>query len=232
MNAAHRPGRLAATLVAAALAGAGLTVAAAPAAHAAASDAVAKLPISSFSAIAVDSVHQRVFVADSNTDYYLNKGVIAVYDFRGERLTTLQTPAHVSGLALSADSSKLYAGLREQIQTYDTTTFQPAFLASTNTDTCGRELAFSGGQLYFTTPYSQDAGACPTAQTHLDGIVNGVHTRTGWNDYGKLKIEAGPGNRMLMGQPRNDNAADPFLTVYDTSDGSLVRGAAPPLRRQ
>jgi hypothetical protein len=31
---------------------------------------------------------------------------------------------------------------------------------------------------------------------------------------------------MLMGQPRNDNAADPFLTVYDTSDGSLVRGAA------
>ncbi|MCF3131134.1 Ig-like domain repeat protein [Streptomyces olivochromogenes] len=226
MNTAHRPRRLAATLLAVTLAGAGLTVAVAPAAHAAASDAVIKLPFSSYSAIAVDSVHQRVFVADSNTDYYLNKGIIAVYDFQGERITTIQTPAHVSGLALNADSTKLYAGLREQIQTYDTTTFEPALLSYTNTDTCGRELAFSGGQLYFTTPYSQFVGACSTAQTYLDGIVNGVHTRTGWNDYGKIKLESGPGDRMLMGQPRNDNAANPFLAVYDTSNGSLVRNAA------
>ncbi|MGW5659865.1 Ig-like domain repeat protein [Streptomyces sp. NPDC003758] len=226
MNTAHHRRRLSATMLAAVLAGTGLTVAVAPVAHAAASDSVIKLPVSSYSAIAVDSVHQRVFVADSNTDYYLNKGVIAVYDFQGERLTTIQTPAPVSGLALSADSTKLYAGLREQIQTYDTTTFQPAVLAYTNTDTCGRELAFSGGQLYFTTPYSQYVGTCSTAQTYLDGIINGVHTRTGWNDYGKLKLEAGPGDRMLMGQPRNDNAADPFLAVYDTGNGSLVRGAA------
>lgn len=78
----------------------------------------------------------------------------------------------------------------------------------------------------FTTPYSQYVGACSTAQTYLDGIVNGVHTRTGWNDYGKIKLESGSGDRMLMGQPRNDNAANPFLTVYDTSNGSLVRNAA------
>ncbi|MGI5516010.1 Ig-like domain repeat protein [Streptomyces sp. CA-106131] len=226
MNTAHRPRRLAATLLAATLAGAGLTVAVAPAAHAAASDAVVKLPFSSYSAIAVDSVHQRVFVADSNTDYYLNKGTIVAYNFQGERLTTIQTPAHVSGLALSADNTKLYAGLREYIQTYDTTTFEPAFLAYTNTDTCGRELAFSGDQLYFTTPYSQYVGECNNAQTYLDGIVNGVHTRTGWNDYGKLKLEAGPDDRMLMGQPHNDYAANPFLAVYDTSNGSLVRNAA------
>ncbi|MGQ4418997.1 Ig-like domain repeat protein [Streptomyces sp. SAS_269] len=226
MNTAHRSRRLAATLLTAAVAGTGLTVAGAPAAYAAASDAVVKLPISSYSAIAVDSVHQRVFVADSNTGYYLNKGTIAVYDFQGERVATLQTPAHVSGLALSADSSKLYAGLREQIQTYDTTTLAPALLATTYTDTCGRDLAFSSGQLYFTTPYSQYVGECSTAQTYLDGMVNGVHTRTGWNDYGKLQLEAGPGNRMLMGQPRNTKAADPFLTVYDTSGDSLVRNAA------
>ncbi|MFF0227860.1 Ig-like domain repeat protein [Streptomyces sp. NPDC004629] len=225
-NTAHRPRRLAATLLATALAGAGLTVAVAPAAHAAASEAVVKLPISSYSALAVDSVHQRVFIADSNTDYYLNKGTIAVYDFQGGHLATLQTPAHVSGLALSADSGKLHAGLREQIQTYDTTTLEPAVVASTYTDTCGRELAFSGGQLYFTTPYSQYVGTCATASTYLDGIVDGLHTRTGWNDYGKLELEAGPGDRMLMGQPRNDKAANPFLTVYDTRDGALVRGAA------
>ncbi|MEU6176854.1 hypothetical protein [Streptomyces coeruleorubidus] len=122
MNTAHRFRRLAATLSPALLAGTGLTVATAPAAHAAASDAVAKLPISSYSALAVDNVHQRVFVADSNVGYYLNSGTIAVYNFEGERLTTLTTnQAHVSGLAVSADGSKLYAGLRDRIETYDTT---------------------------------------------------------------------------------------------------------------
>ncbi|MEU1301367.1 hypothetical protein [Streptomyces shenzhenensis] len=47
----------------------------------------------------------------------------------------LQPPAHVYGLALSTDSGRLYAGLRERIQTYDTTTFEPTVLAATNTDT-------------------------------------------------------------------------------------------------
>ncbi|OIJ88200.1 hypothetical protein BIV24_21695 [Streptomyces colonosanans] len=213
-------------MLAATLAGAGLTVAVAPAAHAAASDSVVKLPFSSYSAIAVDSVHQRVFVADRATDYYTNKGVIAVYDFRGERLTTIQTPYYVSGLALSADSTKLYAGLRAQIQTYDTTTFEPAMLGYAATDDCGRELAFSGGQLYFTTPNSRYVDECSTAQSYLDVAINGSYSRTGWNDYGKLTLESGPGDRMLMGQPRNNKAANPFLTVYDTSNGSLVRNAA------
>jgi hypothetical protein len=227
LNTAHRSRRLAATLSAALLAGTGLTVVAAPAAYAAASDAVAKLPISSYSALAVDNVHQRVFVADSNVGYYLNSGTIAVYTFEGERLTTLTTnQAHVSGLAVSADGNTLYAGLRERIEAIDTTTYQRTTVASVSTDTCGREIAQSGGQLYFTTPNTTSSSQCATAETHLDGIVNGVHTRTGWNDNGDLQLEAGAGDRMLMGQPLNAKAADPFLAVYDTSDGALVRGAA------
>ncbi|MFI6011724.1 Ig-like domain repeat protein [Streptomyces sp. NPDC051243] len=227
MNTAHRPRPLAATLLAAALAGTGLTVAAAPAAHAAASDAVVKLPISSYSALAVDNVHERVFVADSNVGYYLNSGTIAVYNFEGERLTTITTnQAHVSGLAVSADGSKLYAGLRDRVEAYDTTTYARTIVAYANTDYCGREVAQSGGQTYFTTPLASSVSQCATAETNLDAIVNGGHTRTGWNDYGDLLLEAGAGNRMLMGQPLNTKAANPFLTVFDTSDGALVRNAA------
>ncbi|WP_409469988.1 Ig-like domain repeat protein [Streptomyces sp. HC307] len=226
LDGAHRPRRLAATLLAAALAGTGLTVAAAPAAHAAASDAVVKLPISSYSALAVDNVHERIFVADSNTSYSGNSGTIAVYNFQGERLTTITTTYHVSGLALSADGTKVYAGLRDRIESIDTTTFQKTFVAYANTDTCGRDLAYSGGQLYFTTPYSQYISQCATAGTYVDAIINGAHTRTGWNDYGELQLESGPGNKMLMGQPLNANAANPFVTVFDTSGDSLVRGAA------
>ncbi|MER6346681.1 Ig-like domain repeat protein [Streptomyces sp. NPDC001595] len=227
MNTAHRPGRLAAAVLAAALAGTGLTVAVAPAAHAAASDVVAKLPISSFSALAVDNVHQRVFVADSNVGYYLNSGTIAVYDFGGERLTTIVTNQnHVSGLAVSADGSKLWVGLRERVEAYDTVTYQRTSATYASTDTCGREVAVSGGQVYLTTPYAQYTGECPSARTDLDGLVDGVYQRTGWNDTGDLLLEAGAGNRMLMGQPLNAKATDPFVTVFDTSDGGLVRNAA------
>lgn len=227
LNTAHRPRRFAATLLAAALAGTGLTVAVAPAAHAAASDAVAKLPISSYSALAVDNVHQRVFVADSNVGYYLNSGTIAVYNFAGERLTTITTnQAHVSGLAVSADGSKLYAGLRDRIEAIDTTTYQRTVVAYANTDTCGREVAQSGGQVYFTTPWTSSVSQCATAETYLDAVIDGTHTRTGWNDFGDLLLEAGAGDRMLMGQPLNAKAADPFLTVYDTSGPSPVRDAA------
>nr|WP_324788442.1 Ig-like domain repeat protein [Streptomyces sp. H51] len=227
LKSAHRPGRLAAVLLAAQLAGAGLTLAAAPAAHAAASDAVAKLPITSYSALAVDSAHQRVYVADSNMGSYYNYGVIAVYTFQGERITTISTQQHVSGLALSDDGSTLYAGEREKIMRYDTTTYQLIGGLYVSTDTCGRSLAFSGGKLYFTTPYTSSAAQCDATLTYLDSYLPDSNTapRTGWQDYGKLQLEAGAGDRMLMGQPLNAQAADPFLAVYDASGQTLVRTA-------
>ncbi len=227
LNTAHRPGRLAAAVLAAALAGTGLTVAAAPAAHAAASDAVVKLPMSSFSALAVDNVHRQVFVADSNTGYAYNSGTVAVYSFTGERLATITTnQKHVSGLAVSDDGSKVYVGLRDRIDAIDTTTYQQTFVANTYTDMCGRDLAHSGGQLYVTTPYAQYPGECAGSSTYVDAVVDGAYQRTGWNDSGDLQLESGPGNRMLMGQPRTASAPNPFVTVFDTSGDSLVRNAA------
>ncbi|MFF7451642.1 MULTISPECIES: Ig-like domain repeat protein [unclassified Streptomyces] len=226
LNTAHRPRRLAAAVVTAALAATGLTVAAAPAAHAAASDAVAKLPITSYSALAVDSAHQRVYVADGNLGTYAT-GLIAVYNFQGERVTTISTQQHISGLALNADGSTLYVGGREVLWRYDTSTYQADGLY-VSTDTCGRSLAFSGGTAYFTTPYAPSPSGCDATLTYLDSYApaNNTAPRTDWQDHGKLQLEAGPGDRMLMGQPLNAQAADPFLTVYDTSGGTLVRGAA------
>ncbi|GGY91139.1 Ig-like domain repeat protein [Streptomyces poonensis] len=227
MNTAHRSRRLAATLLTAVLAGTGLTVAAAPAAHAA-TEAVAKLPISSYSAMAVDSVNERVYVADSNLSYYTNKGQVAVYDFRGVRLTTIITTEHVSGIALSADGGTLYTGERQYIRRYDTTTYQLVGSTVAYLDTCGRSLAFAGGALYHTTPYanSNSSASCAEAQTNLDSVdAANVLSRTGWNDYGKLQLEAGAGDRLVMGQPANAQAANPFLAVFDASGDTLVRTA-------
>ncbi|MFI2505670.1 YncE family protein [Streptomyces sp. NPDC018972] len=226
MNTARRSRRLAATLLTAALAAGGLTVAAAPAAHAAASDLVAKLPISSFSALAVDSAHQRVYVADSNMGSYTNTGLIAVYDFSGERVTTLSTQRHVSGLALNADGSVLYVGGREGILRYDTATYTSLSAGTAGTDTCGRSLAFAGGRAYHTTPYANYTSECDATLTYLDNHqTDNTWQRTGWQDHGKLQLEAGPGDRLMMGQPLNAKAADPFLAVFDASGTTLVRTA-------
>ncbi|MFJ8545491.1 Ig-like domain repeat protein [Streptomyces sp. NPDC093586] len=222
----RRTGRLAATLIAAALAAGGLTVGAAPAAYAAASDVVAKLPISSFSALTVDSAHQRVYVADSNLGSYDNKGLVAVYDFSGERVTTITTQRHVSGLALNADATTLYVGGREGILKYDTATHQPQGGLSLSTDTCGRSVALAGGTVYYTSSYTNYVSECDASLTYLNSYhADNTAQVTGWQDYGRLQLEAGPGDRLLMGQPLNPKAADPFLAVYDASGATLVRTA-------
>ncbi|MFI8948805.1 Ig-like domain repeat protein [Streptomyces sp. NPDC053750] len=222
----RRTGRLAATLLTAALAAGGLTVAAAPAAHAAASDVVAKLPISSFSALAVDSVHQRVYVADSNLGSYDNKGLVAVYDFSGERVTTLTTQRHVSGLALNADATTLYVGGREGMLKYDTATHQPQGGLSLSTDTCGRSVALAGGTVYYTSSYTNYVSECEGSLTYLNSYhADNTAQVTGWQDYGRLQLEAGPGDRLLMGQPLGSKAPNPFLAVYDASGQTLVRTA-------
>lgn len=232
LNTARRTGRtgrtsrLAATLLTAALAAGGLTVAAAPAAHAAASDLVAKLPITSFSALAVDSAHQRVYVADGSTGSSFSTGIIAVYDFSGVRVTTLTTQRHVSGLALNADGSTLYVGGREGILRYDTATYTSLQSGTAGTDTCGRSLAFAGGRAYHTTPYANNTSECEATLTYLDNHqTDNTWQRTGWQDYGKLQLEAGPGDRLMMGQPLNAKAPNPFLAVFDASGETLVRTA-------
>ncbi|MBA2949089.1 Ig-like domain repeat protein [Streptomyces himalayensis] len=224
MKTAHRPRRLAATLLAAALAGTGLTVAAAPAAHAAASDAVAKLPISSYSALAVDSVHQRVYIADQRDSQ--TNGTVLVYNFQGQKVTTLAHANSVSGLALSADSATLYVGERGRIVTYDTETLAQNGAVTAPYDTCGRQLAFAGGKVFTTDAYVFQSSYCATASTALDMMANGTVGRTGWNDIGRLQLAAGGTNRLLMGQPAESGAANPFLASFDASGETLVRDAS------
>ncbi|MER7570675.1 Ig-like domain repeat protein [Streptomyces sp. NPDC126514] len=223
MNTAHRSGRLAATVLAAVLAGTGLTVAAAPAAHAAASDTVAKLPFTSYSALAVDSVHERIFLADAAVGS--NYGQIAVYTFQGERISTINTYYHVSGLALSADSSTLYVGERYRISAYDTATLALKSAPTAPGDQCGREVVVAGGKPYYTSQWADYLSQCPTAVSHMDTVVNGGWQRTGWNDSGKLLLESGPNDTFVMGQGLNPAAPDPFLSVFDGSGETPVRGA-------
>ncbi|MGW4023890.1 Ig-like domain repeat protein [Streptomyces sp. NPDC005009] len=225
MNTARRSGRLAATVLAAAIAGTGLTVAVAPAAHAATADVVAKLPFASYSALAVDNVHQRVFLADAAVGSSSNYGRIAVYTFQGERISTINTNYHVSGLALSADAGTLYVGERYRISAYDTATLTLKSGPTAPSDNCGREVVVAGGKPYYTSQYTNYLSECATATTTVDTIVNGGWQHTGWNDSGKLLLEGGPNDTFVMGQALNASAPDPFLSVFDGSGETPVRNA-------
>ncbi|MEU3413055.1 Ig-like domain repeat protein [Streptomyces sp. NPDC006658] len=226
MNTAHRSRRLATALLTAVLAGTGLTVAAAPAAHAAASDAVAKLPISSYSGLAVDSVHERVYITDqrdTNSD-----GTVLVYDFKGQKITTLRHQYAVSGVALSEDSATLYVGERSRVVGYDTATLQQNGAYGAAYDTCGRQVAFAGGKVWSTHAYVFQDYQCATAPTTLDMSADGTVNSTGWNDGGRLQLAPGARaqNRLLMGQPKESGAANPFLASFDAGGTTPVRSAS------
>jgi hypothetical protein len=221
----HTGRRIAAMVAAAVVSGSGMVLAA-PAAHASeASDVVAKLPVSSFSDMVVDSQNQRVFVSDK-AGYAHYGGMVVAYDFQGRQVGLFYTATRASGLALSEDAATLYVGQREGVFAYDTLTLQETGRTAAYQDSCGRELAVTGTKRWHTsTPASNDF-YCDQNRTDLDSVVNGVHTRTNWNAAGKLVLATGDGaaDRLFMGQAKGPVAPDPFLTSFDTSGDSPVRG--------
>jgi hypothetical protein len=109
----------------------------------ASADTAKVLPITKVAGIAVDGVHQQVFLSDPDT------GEIVVTDYSGTVVKTLTGLSGVTGLALNADSSVLYAAVKgsNQIAAIDTAT-----------DTVA-------------TDYDLDGASAPDSVAVVDGIV-------------------------------------------------------------
>ncbi|MEW2390318.1 Ig-like domain repeat protein [Streptomyces venezuelae] len=221
--------RVTGAALAVALGSAGLVAVGAPAASAATpSDEAAKLPIASFGAMVVDDAHERVYVTDGRRSGS-GASEVLVYNFQGQRVGSLATDQPASGMALSADGATLHVSQSNRILTFDTATQTRTGAAGTPYDvTCGREVAVAGGKTWFTeTPYS-GSSYCdrPDNMALLYGVKGTAPVNTGWNSQGRLRLEAGPGNpdRLVMGQAGAGPTADAFLTTFDASGDSLVRG--------
>ncbi|MGW0787095.1 Ig-like domain repeat protein [Streptomyces sp. NPDC002911] len=226
-NNSSRPGqskRGIATLLALTLGGAGLTVLAAPAAHAA-DDDVAKLPISSFSSMVVDSAHERVYISDDARSTTV-KSSVQVYNFRGQKVDELpSTTGSVGGMALAHDGSKLYVSEMYRVVAYDTGTFEKTTHTATNwAGQCGRQVAYAGGKVWHTdTGY---ATLCDERQNYLYGSANGSPSYTGWEGAGRLHFATSPQapDLLAVGQTLSPGGTNPYLTVFDSSGDTLVRG--------
>ncbi|MEU9847570.1 Ig-like domain repeat protein [Streptomyces sp. NPDC047985] len=228
MNKIRHYGRIAATLAVLTLTTAGLSALTPPTAARAADgpvagDTVAKLPISSYSAMVVDSVNERVYITDDRRDRTANQ--VHVYNFQGQKVGSLPTGSAPSGMALSTDSSRLYVSQSSGILVFDTVTQQRTGFTFTWTDVgCPRDLGFAGGKEWHTeTPYYT---GCDTNRTWLHGTTGTQYVDTGWNATGRLRLASGPEapDRLVMAQTAHAGEPNPFLTTFDASGDTLVRG--------
>ncbi|MEV5978010.1 Ig-like domain repeat protein [Streptomyces sp. NPDC052114] len=205
----------------------GLVAVGTPAAYAATpSDEVAKLPIASFGAMVVDDAHEYVYVTDGRKGSSASS--VWIYNFQGRRVGSLATDKPVSGMALSADGATLHVSQSDRMLTFDTATLTKSGASYTPADvTCGRDLAVAGGKTWFTeTPYSDSYCNDSNNTTTLHQVGSPYPANTGWTGKGRLKLAAGPGapDRLVMGQAAAGDKADPFLTTFDASGDTLVRG--------
>ncbi|MGW1462855.1 Ig-like domain repeat protein [Streptomyces sp. NPDC002308] len=221
----------AAAVAALSLGVAGTAVLAAPVAQAAeagtgtAGEQVVKLPISSFGSLVVDSVHQRVYVSDDRRTS--GTGSVQVYDFGGEKITTLATDDVPSTLALSSDSSTLEVGQTSGVVSFDTATYaRTGRVYGTYDVYCPRDAGFAGGRVWYTGT-NNDSDCDNRTYTVYGAAADGTNTSTGWNDTGRLRLFSTPQtpDRLLMAQPRGTTVTDPYLAVFDASGTSLVRTA-------
>ncbi|MEU5000844.1 Ig-like domain repeat protein [Streptomyces sp. NPDC021622] len=216
--------------LAVALGSAGLVAVGTPAAYAVTpSDEAAKLPITSFGAMVVDSAHERVYVTDGRKGSGASQ--VHVYNFQGQKVGSLATDQPASGMALSADSATLHVSTTNRMLTFDTATQTRSGATYAPYDVaCGREMAVAGGKAWFTeTPYTDsycDQSGNTTSLYGVGNVSNPSAVNTGWSAAGRLRLEAGPEapDRLVMGQAGAEEGANPFLTTFDASGDTLVRG--------
>ncbi|MFF1694141.1 Ig-like domain repeat protein [Streptomyces sp. NPDC058257] len=209
------------------LGSAGVVAVGTPAAYAATpSDEVAKLPISSFGAMVVDDAHERVYLTDGSRASGASQ--VQVYNFQGQKVGSLPTDKAASGMALSADGATLNVSQSDRILTFDTATQARSGAKYTSYDVyCGREIAVAGGKTWVTeTPYTNSYCDSSDSNTTLNKVGDTYPVATGWSTTGRMRLAAGPEapDRLVMGQAGAGSAANPFLTTFDASGETLVRG--------
>ncbi|MGW1427222.1 Ig-like domain repeat protein [Streptomyces sp. NPDC002431] len=224
--------RIAATLAALTLGTAGLTALAPPSAHAAdgsgpasaPGDTVAKLPMSTFAAMVVDSVHERVYVTDGQARTTNNQ--VHIYNFQGQKTGSVAVGTVPSGMALSTDGGTLYVSQSSAVLAFSTETWERTGIVGTATaPNCPRDVAFAGGKEWHAeTPYN--GTDCAAFRSTLYGSAGNASVNTGWNAASRLRLESDPEvpDRLLMAQTRTATETNPFVTYFDASGDTLVRG--------
>ena len=181
----------------------------------AAADSTMVLPVASSADIAVDGVHQRVFISDPQG------GKIVVTDFHGIVVKQLTNLPGVQGLELSADSGTLYAAVRDADAVVAVDTATNTESARYTVGDAPVSVALAGGKLWFGygTAGSGDLGSLDLSGEEPVVALDQDTTHL-W--YYAPILDAAPGAAALAaGEPGGSK-----LAVYDVSSGTASRTAA------
>jgi sugar lactone lactonase YvrE len=180
-------------------------------------DTSAALPITSYRDIAVDGIHQRVFLSDPIG------GSVLVTDYEGQVVQRISGAAGAWGLALSEDSGTLYVALRDAgaIAAIDTVTLRETARYDTGTGAGAyagpTSLAPAGGKIWF--GYSTDTWNGALGSLDLNGTEPAVTLGQRPGTFrGSPRLAATPGKPELLVAAESDGN-DATVAVYDVSTG-------------
>jgi hypothetical protein len=193
---------------------AALAVAAA-ACPAALASSTTQLPFPGAAGIAVDGVHEHVFISGG-----AGTSSVVVLDFDGAIVTTITGQQGASGLVVDESSGTLYVALRDgtAISKIDTTTLTETSRFSVAPLSLPTHLALAGGKLWFAHSCGQSGRGA--GSVNLDGT--GVTDETTLPDYCPM-FATSPGDSNLLAS--GDAGLSPttlYLFDVSTSPPTLV----------
>ncbi|GAA2845927.1 hypothetical protein Acy02nite_47620 [Actinoplanes cyaneus] len=190
----------------------------------AAADTYGKLPIASLGDLVVDPVHQRVFASDPRS------GTIVATDYQGRKVAQLSDLPGVRGLALSADSSHLYAAVpgAKALVSVTTTTITEAKRYPVGDTWYPEEVVAIGNELWFGYDENKDTdGLGGFGSVDLTTSEVRKHEQNG-DGAGAWSWFSGP-PRLLASAARPDllvatdaRSTGGALALYDVSSGTAT----------
>lgn len=171
------------------------------------------LPITGYYAMAVDSVHDHLFISQDS-----KFGNIEVYDFSGNPVASIPAGGEVKGLALSPDSSTLYAASPGEISVISTATLQQTRLYLPPPNATPVNLAVQSGKLWvsYTTLNSNTASIGDVDLSAASPAFEAQPSMGSW-PYNAPRLAADPGDHdvLVASDPLNGTPVATFDTRTD-----------------
>lgn len=187
------------------------------AASAQAATASVQLPISKYSHMLVDPVHQHIFFTSGS-----GSNTILVTDYSGNTVATIPNEPGATGLALSSDGSTAYAALAsgDAVSAISTSTLTETARYSTGTGTDPTYVAYASGKIWFGYGSyggtqigigSIDPGSSPATVT-----LNAVQFIAGGS---APMLAASPNGELVAYEPGEEPAE---MASWDVSSGTAT----------
>ena len=175
------------------------------------------LPITQYSHMLVDPVHQHLFFTSGS-----GSSSILVTDYSGQTVATIPNEPDATGLALSSDGSTVYAALpgADAISAISTSTLTETARYSTGADTGPTYVAYTSGMIWF------GYNGSSAGEAQIGSINPGTSPATVTLDaspadfwYAAPMLTASAGGELVAGET---GESPPEFASFDVSSGTAT----------